>query len=181
MLASLSEHLHIYLAINQIKYTKYYSIVENVHVYNISMTNASDGARIKVWPNTASALSGDLQGGGGSGRVNNITYDTMYINNVDYAIEIDQCYGQKNLTLCLEYPSPLTITDITFNNFIGKTSTKYSPQIGTFACSSSAVCNDIVASRIDVVSPTGTNEAYCLNVDASTLDVVCTDVYKGFN
>ncbi|OBT97766.1 Exopolygalacturonase [Pseudogymnoascus verrucosus] len=163
------------------QYVGQFDIVENVHVYNISMTDASDGARIKVWPNTASALSGDLQGGGGSGRVNNITYDTMYINNVDYAIEVDQCYGQKNLTLCLEYPSPLTITDIVFKNFIGKTSTKYQPQIGTFACSSSTVCNGIVASDINVVSPGGKNEAYCLNVDASTLDVVCTDVFKGFN
>ncbi|KFX96561.1 hypothetical protein V490_03281 [Pseudogymnoascus sp. VKM F-3557] len=153
------------------QYVGQFDIVENVHVYNISMTNASDGARIKVWPNTASALSGDLQGGGGSGRVNNITYDTMYINNVDYAIEVDQCYGQKNLTLCLEYPSPLTITDIVFKNFIGTTSTKYQPQIGTFACSSSTVCNNIAASDINVVSPGGKNEAYCLNVDATTLDV----------
>lgn len=66
------------------------------------MSNASDGARIKVWPGSASALSGDLQGGGGSGAVQNITYDTMVLSNVDYAIEITQCYGQKNITLCNE-------------------------------------------------------------------------------
>jgi galacturan 1,4-alpha-galacturonidase len=76
--------------------------VENVYVYNVSMSNASDGARIKVWPGASSALSGDLQGGGGSGAVKNITYDGMVLNNVDYAIEITQCYGQKNLTLCNE-------------------------------------------------------------------------------
>lgn len=52
----------------------------------------------------ASALSTDLQGGGGSGSVKNITYDTMTIQNVDYAIEVTQCYGQSNLTLCNEYP-----------------------------------------------------------------------------
>lgn len=63
-----------------------------------------DGARIKVWPGTASALSTDLQGGGGSGIVKNITYDGMTIDNVDYAIEVTQCYGQKNLTLCNEFP-----------------------------------------------------------------------------
>ncbi|KNG47716.1 glycoside hydrolase family 28 protein [Stemphylium lycopersici] len=74
-------------------------IVENIYVYNISMSNASDGARIKVWPGASSALSGDLQGGGGGGAVRNITYDGMIIDNVDYAIEITQCYGQKNLTL----------------------------------------------------------------------------------
>ena len=79
-------------------------IVENVLVRNISMFNASDGARIKVWPGVASALSTDLQGGGGTGRVNNVTYDGMFIENVDYGIEITQCYGQKNLTLCNEFP-----------------------------------------------------------------------------
>lgn len=71
-----------------------------VQTYNISMSNASDGARIKVWPGISSALSDDLQGGGGSGAVSNITYDGMVLSNVDYAIEITQCYGQKNLTLC---------------------------------------------------------------------------------
>jgi galacturan 1,4-alpha-galacturonidase len=60
-------------------------LVENVYVYNISMYNASDMARIKVWPGVQSALSTDLQGGGGLGAVKNITYDTMYIENVDYS------------------------------------------------------------------------------------------------
>lgn len=44
------------------QYVEEYDIVENVYVANVSMHNASDGARIKVWPNTPSALSGDLQG-----------------------------------------------------------------------------------------------------------------------
>lgn len=72
------------------QYVGEYDIVEHIYVTNISMHNASDGARIKVWPNAPSALSGDLQGGGGDGHVNNITYDGMYIDNVDYAIEITQ-------------------------------------------------------------------------------------------
>ncbi|KAF7871616.1 hypothetical protein EAF04_003723 [Stromatinia cepivora] len=163
------------------QYAGEFDIVENVYVFNTSLHNASDGARIKAWPNTASALSGDLQGGGGSGRVNNITYDTMYIDNVDYAIEIDQCYGQKNLTLCLQYPSALTITDIVFKNFNGKTSTKYSPEIGTFACSSTSVCNNIVATNINVLSPKGTDDAYCLNVNTTALDVTCSTTHLGFN
>lgn len=190
------------------QYPGEFDIVENVFVTNISMHNASDGARIKVWPNVASELSGDLQGGGGSGRVDNITYDGMEIDNVDYAIEITQCYGQseyhpspmtnsrlprfgifqnaspwdsqqvantipENLTLCLEYPSPLTIENIYFRNFKGTTSKKYSPDIGLFACSSKEVCGNIYADNIDVVSPAGGNEASCLNVDESVLDVTC--------
>lgn len=163
------------------QYVGEYDIVENIYVYNISFHNTTDGGRIKVWPNTPSALSGDLQGGGGSGRVKNVTYDTIGIDNVDYAIEVDQCYGQSNLTLCLEYPSPLTITDIVFKNFNGKTSKKYQPEIATFACSSSAVCNNIVATDINVVSPNGSDLAYCQNVDTTVLDVNCTGRYLGFN
>ncbi|RAL67879.1 hypothetical protein DID88_008604 [Monilinia fructigena] len=139
------------------QYPGEYDIVENVY----------------VWPNAASALSGDLQGGGGDGRVKNITYDTMYVKNVDYAIEINQCYGQKNKTLCLEFPSPLTITDIVFKNFKGTTSKSKSPRIGLFSCSSTTVCNNIVATDIDVLSPAGKDEADCLNVDQSALDVTC--------
>ncbi len=113
--------------------------------------------------------------------VNNITYDTIIIDKVDYAIEVDQCYGQKNLTLCLLYPSPLTITNIRFNNFVGFTTKKYQPEIAAFACSSSTVCNGISATNINVVSPNGTDLAYCLNVDEATLDVTCSTLYKGFN
>jgi len=43
------------------QYAGQFDIVEDIYVANISMHNASDGARIKVWPNTPSALSGDLQ------------------------------------------------------------------------------------------------------------------------
>ncbi|PSS08684.1 glycoside hydrolase family 28 protein [Amorphotheca resinae ATCC 22711] len=163
------------------QYVGEYDIVENIYVFNASMHNTTDGARIKVWPDSPSELSGDLQGGGGSGMVNNITYDTMLIDNVDYAIEVDQCYGQSNPTICLQYPSSLTITDIVFKNFKGKTSKKYVPEIGTFACSSGTVCNNISAADIEVVSPSGSDLAYCLNVDEMALDVTCSSVYKGFN
>lgn len=145
------------------------------------MHNASDGARIKVWPNTPSAIAGDLQGGGGDGRVRNITYTDMEIDNVDYAIEIDQCYGQKNLTLCLEHPSPLTISDVVVERFRGRTSKKYQPLVAALACSSETACANIRVRDIDVRSPNGTRDAYCLNMNATSLDVTCTDNYKGFN
>lgn len=97
----------------------------------------------------------------------------MFIDNVDYAIEITQCYGQKNTTLCLEYPSPLTISDIYIKNFNGTTSTKYSPNIATFSCSSEGVCGDIYATNINVTSPDGNADAYCLNMNETALDVTC--------
>ena len=107
--------------------------------------------------------------------------ENWIIDNVDYAIEITQCYGQKNLTLCQQFPSPLTIEDIVFRNFTGRTSSHYQPLIAAFACSSPSVCGNIHATDIDVVSPNGTRQAYCLNQDEAALDVECTDLYKGFN
>ncbi|KKK21829.1 hypothetical protein P175DRAFT_0443178 [Aspergillus ochraceoroseus IBT 24754] len=149
-------------------------IVKNVLVYNVSMFNASDGARIKVWPGVSSALSEDLQGGGGLGSVSNITYDKMYVENVDWAIEVTQCYGQSNLTLCNKYPSNLTISDIHFKHFTGVTSAKRSPNVGTIVCSSPSVCSDIYAEDIEVVSPRGTDNFVCTNVDKSLLAVNCS-------
>ncbi|KAJ5946102.1 Exopolygalacturonase precursor [Penicillium verhagenii] len=153
-------------------------IVENVLVYNISMFNASDGARIKVWPGVSSELSADLQGGGGTGYVKNITYDTMYIDNVEYAIQVTQCYGQSNLTLCNEYPSDLTISDVYFNNIYGTTSGAYNPYVGTVVCSSPDVCSNIHATDISVTNPAGAdyNEFTCSNVNTTLLAVTCNAV-----
>ncbi|KAF2656991.1 glycoside hydrolase family 28 protein [Lophiostoma macrostomum CBS 122681] len=150
--------------------------VKNVYVYNISMSNASDGARIKVWPGISSALSGDLQGGGGLGAVSNITYDTMVLDNVDYAIEITQCYGQKNITLCNEHPANLTISDITIKHFTGTTSDTYDPLIGYLVCSSEKVCSNIEIEDIQVLSPSGTNEFACGSIAGIEQEVNCTAV-----
>ncbi|KAK6950001.1 hypothetical protein Daesc_008324 [Daldinia eschscholtzii] len=79
-------------------------IVENLHIYNISMTNASDFARIKVWPGVQTNFQTHLVGGGGSGYVRNVTYDLLHSINNDRAITITQCYGQSNKTLCNEFP-----------------------------------------------------------------------------
>lgn len=102
--------------------------------------------------------------------------DGFTIDNVDLAIQLTQCYGQKNTTLCLEYPSPLTISEIYFKNFNGTTSTKYSPEVAEFACSSEGVCGDIYASNINLTSPKGGDQTYCLNVNQTVLDVSCTSV-----
>lgn len=162
------------------QYVGEFDIVESVMVSNISMHNASDGARIKVWPDAPSEMSADLQGGGGSGRVRNITYEDMTVDNVDYALQITQCYGQRSLTLCQQHPSKLTIDNVAFRRFKGKTSRKHQPLIASFACSSAEVCGRIYASDIDVVSPSGTRQAFCLNQDPRNLDVECTDNYKGY-
>ena len=99
---------------------------------------------------------------------------------MDYAIEVDQCYGQSNLTLCYDNPSPLKITNVSFKNFKGTTDSKYAPDIATFACSSSTACSNIQVTDFHVQGPDG-SLAYCNNVDNSLLTGVnCTGPYKGF-
>ncbi|KAK1238531.1 hypothetical protein MKX07_006677 [Trichoderma sp. CBMAI-0711] len=156
------------------QYPAEYDIVENVYVYNISMSNASDGARIKVWPGTDTPFEPGLSGGGGAGYVKNVTYDTFYNNNNDWAIEINQCYGQSNQTICDQYPSNMTISNVVFKNMWGTTSKKYDPKVGTLTCSSTEKCVNIAAKNISVVNPSGRIPQWiCTNVDESLLDINC--------
>ncbi|EGY16444.1 exopolygalacturonase [Verticillium dahliae VdLs.17] len=149
-------------------------IVEDLYIYNISMANASDGARIKVWPGIETSFQTLLNGGGGLGRVKNVTWDTFYHENNDRAITITQCYGQKNQTLCYEHPANLTIEDITMKNMWGTTSESLDPQAGTLVCSSPDRCSNIRAENITINVPSGKPPVYaCVNVDEDLLDFTC--------
>jgi galacturan 1,4-alpha-galacturonidase len=158
------------------QYPDEFDIVENVYAYNVSMNYASDGARVKVWPGDASAMSTDLQGGGGAGYVKNITFDTFYLNSVDYAIELTQCYGQNNATLCVAAPSKMNLTDINFNNFVGTTSGVRKNVVATIICSVDSMCSNIEASNINVTSPAkyGASKNICTRVDTSQLHIACS-------
>ncbi|KAF7555558.1 hypothetical protein G7Z17_g2061 [Cylindrodendrum hubeiense] len=156
------------------QYAEEFDVVENVYVYNISMSNASDGARIKVWPGVYTNFQDNLNGGGGSGYVKNVTYDGMSNTNNDWAIELTQCYGQKNLTLCNQYPSNMIISDIVFKNMWGVTSKKYDPKVGTLVCSDASKCVNIQAHNISVTPPSGKTATWvCTNMDNSLLDINC--------
>ncbi|KAG5980439.1 hypothetical protein E4U55_004027 [Claviceps digitariae] len=156
------------------QYVNEIDIVENIYVYKIVMKNASDGARIKVWPGSFTSFQASLSGGGGSGYVRNVTYDDFYNENNDWAVEVNQCYGTKNLTLCDEHPSNMFLSDITFKNIAGTTSKKNAPQVGTIVCSEPSRCNNIQAQKIDVNPPSGDKPQWvCQNVDNKLLDVNC--------
>ncbi|KAM7182914.1 exopolygalacturonase [Rhypophila sp. PSN 637] len=163
------------------QYPSQYDIISSIHVSNITMINSTNGARIKVWQDIPSSMSQDLQGGGGSGYVRNVTFENFTVENVDYAIEITQCYGQKNLTLCREFPSRLRMEDIFFRGFKGTTSKKFEPLVAALACSSPTVCSNIQARDIEVVSPGGRQQAYCLNMVEEDLDLECTDEFRGWS
>ncbi|KAI1081031.1 glycoside hydrolase family 28 protein [Whalleya microplaca] len=150
-------------------------IVEDLYIYNISMTNASDGARIKVWPGVQTNFQHLLNGGGGLGHVRNVTYDLFGNFNNDRAITITQCYGQSNQTLCREYPANLTIEYITMKNMYGTTSVSLDPQAGTLVCSAPERCNNIRVKNVTVTVPSKEEPVYeCRNLDNSLLQINCT-------
>ncbi|KAI1393625.1 glycoside hydrolase family 28 protein [Hypoxylon trugodes] len=149
-------------------------IVENLYIYNISMTNASDFARIKVWPGVQTNFQTNLAGGGGTGYVRNVTYDLLHSINNDRAITITQCYGQSNKTLCNEYPANLTIEDVTMKNIYGTTSAKLDPEAGTLVCSAPDRCNNIRVENITVKVPSGEPPVYeCRNMENDLLKLTC--------
>ncbi|KAJ8131977.1 hypothetical protein O1611_g1646 [Lasiodiplodia mahajangana] len=152
------------------QYIDQYDIVENIYVYNNTMSNASDAARIKVWPGIQSDFEPTLSGGGGSGYVKNVTYEKFESTNNDWAIEVNQCYGQSNKTLCELYPSNMTISDIYFIDMFGTTSSKYDPKVGTLVCSSPEQCYNFYAKNVSITSPTGKSQWVCSNFDTSGLE-----------
>ncbi|KAI0869884.1 glycoside hydrolase family 28 protein [Hypoxylon argillaceum] len=155
------------------QYQGEYDIVEDVYVYNISMSNASDGARIKIWPGVPPNTTGS-SAGGGAGYVRNVTYELFYNTNVDWAIELTQCYFASSQAACAAYPAVLVIEDILFKDFYGTTSSRHDPHVGTLVCSDPSVCKNIRASNIAVAPPSAAVAQWvCTNMDEGLLELNC--------
>ncbi|KAI0402327.1 glycoside hydrolase family 28 protein [Xylaria palmicola] len=155
------------------QYQGTFDIVEDVYVYNISMSNASDGARIKIWPGVPPNTTGSTEGGG-AGYVRNITYEGFYNENVDWAIELTQCYFASSPEACIQYPAVLQIEDILFEDFTGTTSKRHDPRVGSLICSDPSVCKNVRAENIAVAPPSAkTAQWVCTNMDEDLLDIDC--------
>lgn len=139
------------------QYPKQVDVVENVMVYNVSMANASNGARIKTWAGHGT-MSGVGSGGGGSGRVNNVTFEKFKVSGVESAITITQCYGEKDAAKCAADPSKVSISNIFMTDFSGDAKGKKGA-IGSVQCSTTTSCKNIVLKGINV----GTGKLTCSN------------------
>jgi len=147
-------------------------IVLNIYVNNVTMANAQNGARIKVFPDNPNV--GSITGGG-TGYVKNITFENFLVQNVDYPILIDQCYDVENATFCAEYPSKLSISDVHYINVHGTSSGKNKNTVAQLECS--ALCEDITAKGTKLSPPANYTSAQylCLNIaSTSSLDFNCT-------
>ncbi|EQB50964.1 polygalacturonase [Colletotrichum gloeosporioides Cg-14] len=148
-------------------------IIEDLYIYNISMSNASDGARIKIWPGVPPNTTGS-EAGGGLGHVRNVTYEKYHNVNNDWAIQLTQCYFAASDEACQQYPATLVIEDILFKDFTGTTSKKNDPRVGSLICSDPSVCKNIQAHNINVSPPSGKDPKWtCTNMDNSLLDIDC--------
>ncbi|GKT63350.1 glycoside hydrolase family 28 protein [Colletotrichum tofieldiae] len=142
-------------------------IVQNVHAKNITMVNASNGARIKAWGGSPSATSTK---GGGTGLVQNITFEDFTMKNVDLPVVIDQCY-QTSADTCAQYPSGVRISDVHYIDITG-TGGKAS-EVVTMVCSD--ICEDITATGTKLVGTKGSSEYICQNIaSVDKLDFPCS-------
>ncbi|KAH9219146.1 putative endo-xylogalacturonan hydrolase A [Leptodontidium sp. 2 PMI_412] len=136
--------------------------VQNVIARNIKMINSTKAAGIKTYPpGNGHALS----------TVSNVTFSGFTVQNCDYAIQIQSCYGET-AAYCAANPGNAQLTGITFDNFSGTTSTKYSPTTGMLNCGSAGKC-DVKVSKYTVKAGSGTGVVLCTNMP-STLGVACT-------
>ncbi|EMD35621.1 glycoside hydrolase family 28 protein [Gelatoporia subvermispora B] len=139
-------------------------IVANVTVRNITMLHAQNGARIKVFGGNPSPNSTE---GGGTGFVRNVTYQDFTVGDVDNPITLNQCY-ETDATICAEFPSNLTISDVHFINVTGTSSGANGDIVVDMECSTE--CQDITATGTHISPPNGTAEYVCKNI-ASTAEV----------
>ncbi|KAJ5162529.1 hypothetical protein N7492_007921 [Penicillium capsulatum] len=120
-------------------------IIEHAYIENVTLLNGQNGARLKAWAGRNV----------GYGRINNITYRNIHIENTDQPVALDQCYFNVNETECAKYPSQVNVANIVFDNIYGTSSGKKDKVVADLTCSPNAVCSDIHLSNIDLTSPAG--------------------------
>ncbi|KAH1418622.1 hypothetical protein KXX32_009045 [Aspergillus fumigatus] len=135
-------------------------IVENILVCNTSLKlrlESKSGLEQLATPTST---------GGSSGWDRNVTYEGMHNYNNDWAIKMTQFYVAPNQTACNEHPASPIVEYIMFMNFDGTTSKTRAPYIASLSTPTQMyVRKKIRAENINVVSPSGTDEAIGTNMD----------------
>lgn len=137
--------------------------VSNIYVTNAIMEGATKAVGIKVYPGGSAH---------GSAIVSNVTYDGVTVNSCDYAAQIQSCYGEKT-AYCASNPSTAQIAGVSFKNFKGTTSSKYSPITANINCPAGGKCN-VNFSGWSIKSPSGTAQVLCANIGNSNPGVTCS-------
>ncbi|KAG4211803.1 hypothetical protein ERO13_A02G123403v2 [Gossypium hirsutum] len=124
--------------------------VDGVTVKNCTMTNTSNGVRIKTWP------------GAEPGTCSNIHFEDIIVTNVSSPIIIDQKYCPWNKCKINE-ESKVKLSNISFKNIHG---TSARPEAVKIICSATLPCENVELADIEIThsGPTGPAVSQCSNV-----------------
>ncbi|XP_061994231.1 probable polygalacturonase At1g80170 [Rosa rugosa] len=100
--------------------------VENIHVSKVTLQGTTNGARIKTWQV-------------GRGSVRGVRFEDFFLESVKNPIIIDQNYCEVR-GACEELPTGVHISDVSFKNFYGTSSTNIAINLN---CSHSVPCTGI--------------------------------------
>lgn len=125
--------------------------VQGLVVQNCTLTETTNGIRIKTWANSPS-----------SSICSNMTFENVVMNNVANPIIIDQSYCPYKK--CQSGSSKVKISDVHFKNITGTSNTSVAV---TLKCSGRLPCKTVTLQDVDLQF-TGNNSTFatCLNVDA---------------
>ncbi|KAL3633605.1 hypothetical protein CASFOL_022367 [Castilleja foliolosa] len=125
--------------------------VIGITVSNCTITNTMNGVRVKTWPASPS-----------DGIARSLHFKDIIMNNVGTPILIDQEYCPYDQCK-KEVPSKVKISDVSFENIRGTSSSKLAVQI---RCSKGYPCDNVVMSNINLGyhGKDGSATSECANV-----------------
>ncbi|KAK5818145.1 hypothetical protein PVK06_023078 [Gossypium arboreum] len=124
--------------------------IDGVIVKNCTLTNTSNGVRIKSWP------------GAKPGSCSNIHFEDITVTNVSSPITIDQKYCPWNKCKINE-ESKVKLSNISFKNIHG---TSALPEAVKIICSATLLCENVELADIEITlsGPAGPAVSQCSNV-----------------
>jgi polygalacturonase len=100
-------------------------------------------------------------GGGGTGRVWNVTFSNVKVENITQGIYVNKCYYKVADQANYCDTSTFEFEDLSFSNFTGTVRSAYGVSLN---CSAAAPCQDIQFSNVDFAAANGSAAGvYCDN------------------
>ncbi|CAN6453377.1 unnamed protein product [Victoria cruziana] len=129
--------------------------VSGVTVKGCTITGTMNGVRIKSWQASPNSIS-----------ARNMTFDNIIVKDVANPIIIDQNYCPFKLACAQQAPSRIMISDITFSNIKGTSTT---PVAVSLSCSKAFPCKNVNLKEINLSykGPGGPISSSCENVKAT--------------
>ncbi|XP_075645652.1 exopolygalacturonase-like [Castanea sativa] len=124
--------------------------VSGIRVIGGTLSGTTNGVRIKTWPSSPPGTASDMH------------FENVIMNNVANPILIDQGYC-PNGQCSNKSPSKVKISNVSFKNIRGTSSTKEAVQL---ICSKSVPCQQVVVADVDLAfkGAGGSATSTCVNV-----------------